>query len=94
MDQHTSETKDSGTAVLSISGMTCGGCAKTVMRVLSPVPGGSKVEVDLASARAVAASGARTEDLVGAVETAGYGAQLLNQDAAGVRDEYGRSGCR
>ncbi|HUY83616.1 MAG TPA: heavy metal-associated domain-containing protein, partial [Steroidobacteraceae bacterium] len=38
--------------VLTITGMACDGCAGTVTRVLSRVPGVRRAEVDLASGRA------------------------------------------
>jgi 4-hydroxy-tetrahydrodipicolinate synthase len=43
--------KDGGAVVLSISGMTCGGCASSVTRVLSKVPSVVSAEVDLGSGR-------------------------------------------
>jgi len=37
---------------LSVQGMTCGNCARSVERTLSSTPGVTKVSVDLPSARA------------------------------------------
>lgn len=37
---------------LSVRGMTCGNCARTVERKLASTPGVTKVTVDLASAQA------------------------------------------
>lgn len=65
-----------GPAVLAISGMSCGGCADTVKRVLSRVPGVTDAKVDFASSHAVVSGQAKPEDLIAAVEAAGYGAQL------------------
>lgn len=64
--------------VLSVTGMTCSGCANAVTGILSRVPGVSGVEVDLAAARAVVDGSPRLEDLVVAAEGAGFGAQLAD----------------
>ena len=64
-----------GFMALSISGMTCSGCVNTVTRVLSRVPGVASARVDLASGRAVVVGEARPEDLIAAVEAAGFEAQ-------------------
>ncbi len=65
-----------GRLVLSISGMTCGGCANTVKRLLSAVPGVTAVDVDLAGGRAEVAGSARGADLIAAVEAGGFDAAL------------------
>jgi copper chaperone CopZ len=65
-----------GPVVLAISGMTCGGCAGAVGRALSQVPGVSEARVDLAAGRATVTGSARAEDLVRAVEAAGFGGEL------------------
>jgi copper chaperone CopZ len=78
---------------LSVLGMTCAGCAKTVTRVLSGVPGVAGAKVDFASGRAVITGGARPEDLIAAITAAGYGAQPLQNPTTGERNERGRSGC-
>ena len=64
-----------GTSELRVSGMTCSGCADTVTRVLSRVPGVTGATVDFGSGRATVMGSARSEDLVAAVQAAGYGAQ-------------------
>jgi copper chaperone len=66
---------NAGSVALSISGMTCSGCANTVTRVLSRVPGVASAQVDLASGRAVVVGEARQQDLIAAVEAAGFEAQ-------------------
>ena len=81
MSDHGSSESGESTAVLSISGMTCEGYAKTVERVLSRVAGVASVRVDFASARATIAGCFRPEQLVGAVEAAGYGAKPLQENA-------------
>lgn len=65
-----------GRTVLAITGMTCGGCASTVTRVLQRVPGVTHAEVDLASARAQVEGSAAAADLVAAAEAAGFGATV------------------
>jgi copper chaperone CopZ len=65
-----------GPVVLAIAGMTCGGCAGAVGRALSQVPGVIEARVDLAGGRATVTGTARPEDLVRAVEAAGFGGEL------------------
>lgn len=76
---------NAGNVALSISGMTCSGCVKTVTRVLSGVAGVSSAQVDLASGRAVVSGEARLADLVAAVEAAGFEVQSAPGDAPGGR---------
>jgi copper chaperone CopZ len=73
--------ENGGAVVLSISGMTCGGCATSVMRVLSQVPGVASAKVDLAEARAIVAGTAPAAELIAAVRAAGYEA-VLSHDLA------------
>ena len=94
MRAHNSIEKIGGSVELSISGMTCGGCANTVTRVLSRVPGVSGVRVDVASGRALVEGTARPDDLIGAVQAAGFDAQLQRGDAgAGERNKRGHGCC-
>ncbi|MDE1923075.1 MAG: heavy-metal-associated domain-containing protein [Gammaproteobacteria bacterium] len=60
--------------VLSISGMTCAGCANTVKRLLTGVQGVTAVDVDLARGRAEVAGTAASADLIAAVEAGGFDA--------------------
>jgi copper chaperone CopZ len=62
--------------------MTCSACANAVMRVLSRIPGVAQAEVDLAAGRAVVSGPALPEELVAAVQAAGYGARLATGGAA------------
>ncbi|MDE2466150.1 MAG: heavy-metal-associated domain-containing protein [Alphaproteobacteria bacterium] len=80
----TSDTNQKGrpATVLSVSGMTCEGCANAVTRVLTKVPGVDAANVDIATGRASVTGTARTEDLIAAVMAAGYGAKLATTDAA------------
>ncbi len=62
--------------VLSVTGMTCGGCVNSVQKVLSAVPGVQSVEVTLTPGRArVVVDDARVDraTLVQAVVDAGFG---------------------
>ena len=56
--------------------MTCGGCTNTMKRVLSGVKGVVKVDVNLASECATVTGTAAAQDLIRAVEDAGFGARL------------------
>jgi Cu+-exporting ATPase len=67
---------------LSISGMTCAACVGHVERALNKVPGVLEASVNLATESArIAAVGVAPEQLIHAVEDAGYGA-VLTEEAA------------
>ena len=60
---------------LSVRGMTCGNCARSVERKLASTPGVSKVTVDLAGGNAAVeydAAVVQPEALAGAVRQLGY----------------------
>jgi copper chaperone len=62
--------------VLSVTGMTCGGCVSSVQKVLAALPGVQSVEVTLAPGQArVAVDPARIDRaaLVQAIVDAGFG---------------------
>ncbi|MGH8299611.1 MAG: heavy-metal-associated domain-containing protein [Steroidobacteraceae bacterium] len=67
-----SSNESAGAVVLAISGMTCGGCAGAVGRALSQVSGVAEARVDLAKGLATVTGTARAEDLIRAVEAAGF----------------------
>ena len=72
---------------LAIAGMTCATCAGRVERALSHVPGVTRVEVNLATEKAVVEGLAlRPAALIGAVQDAGYEADLLTGDAERERE--------
>ena len=71
-----SPNESAGPVVLAIAGMTCGGCAGAVGRALSQVPGVAEARVDLAKGQATVTGTARAEDLVRAVEAAGFAGGL------------------
>lgn len=58
----------------TVSGMTCGGCAKSVSRHISTLAGVTGVEVDVADGAVTVTSDAalETADVRRAVEQAGY----------------------
>lgn len=63
------------TITLNISGMTCGGCVKSVTRVLEELDGVAKAEVDLATASAKISfdpAKVQVSALTEAVENAGF----------------------
>jgi copper chaperone CopZ len=95
MDTHESSRAPAEDVTLSIAGMTCSGCANTVKRVLSRVPGVTRADVDHACGRATVSGTGLPEDLIAAVRAAGYGAQLSpNNASTGDRGEHGRNhGC-
>lgn len=61
---------------LSVTGMTCGGCVKTVERVLSRVPGVTGVSAELTSGSATVGGNAAQDELIAALRTAGYDAGI------------------
>ncbi|MBL8577002.1 MAG: heavy-metal-associated domain-containing protein [Mesorhizobium sp.] len=66
------------TVKLKIDGMTCGGCANAVSRVLSAAPAVTRVTVDLEAGSATLETSAEVDpaQLVAAVEDAGYDARV------------------
>lgn len=62
--------------VLTVSGMKSSSCADAVRRALLRVRGVIKAQVDIASDCVTVTSTARVEDLIEAIEAAGYGGQL------------------
>ena len=67
------------TVTLNIDGMTCGGCVKSVTRLLEGVEGVEKAEVSLENKNAVITfdeSKPDTDALIDAVEDGGYDVAL------------------
>jgi copper chaperone len=64
---------------LKIGGMECGGCVKSVQNALSRVPGVLSVQVSLEEEKAIlqASETIRLEQLIEAVEEAGFDAEPL-----------------
>jgi copper chaperone CopZ len=91
MNLQTSNHETGAALVLSVSGMTCGGCANTLTRVLARVPGVTRAEVDLASGRVQVLGTARADELLDAVRGAGYGAEISEDTRiSGDVNEYSR----
>jgi copper chaperone len=61
---------------LAVKGMTCGGCANAVTRVVRKADPEAIVNVDLASGRVEARTVADPAQLAAAITKAGYEAQL------------------
>ena len=61
----------------SITGMTCDGCVRSVQNVIQRIPGVKKAEVSLKNQEAdvTAEAGVNLEEVIQAVQSAGYGAQ-------------------
>ena len=58
--------------VLTVDGMTCSGCARSVEKAVMKVDPTARVSVDLASGHVDVTSDVRVADLVAAIEAAGY----------------------
>jgi copper chaperone CopZ len=79
---------------LAVTGMTCSGCARTIERVLSRVPGVISAKVDFDLGLAIVNGSTAPSELIKAIEKAGYGASVTKTSATkGQNDEHRRSGC-
>lgn len=79
---------------LAVGGMTCGGCAHTIERVLSRVSGVESASVDFDLGLAIINGSAAPSELIAAVEKAGYSASLAEANAPkGANNERRRGGC-
>lgn len=69
-----SDTTDARRSTYTVSGMTCGGCAKSVTRHISAVAGVTGVDVDMPTGTVTVTSDSPLEaaDVRAAVEQAGY----------------------
>lgn len=57
---------------LKVSGMTCGGCVKSVERAVAAAAPGAKVSVDLRSGEVTIDGAAAKQTVVSAIEGAGF----------------------
>ncbi len=62
---------------LKLKGLSCQNCAKHVEQALARVPGVERVKVSYPRAVAEIAGNAPLQELIKAVESAGYGAEPL-----------------
>ncbi|PWR23201.1 heavy-metal-associated domain-containing protein [Zavarzinia compransoris] len=60
--------------VLTVTGMTCGGCAKSVEKAVIRVAPDAGPKVDLAAGKVSFADGVDTAQVIQAIERAGFGA--------------------
>lgn len=65
---------------LLINGMSCASCVSRVQNALQKVPGVSQARVNLAERSALIMGTASAESLIQAVESAGYGAEAIEDD--------------
>ena len=65
---------------LLINGMSCASCVSRVQNALQAVPGVVQARVNLAERTALVMGSAAADDLVQAVEKAGYGAEAIEDD--------------
>ncbi|GAA3549418.1 heavy metal translocating P-type ATPase [Nocardioides daeguensis] len=86
MDTHTDPTTPAGgeqQVELALTGMTCASCANRIERKLNKLEGvTATVNYATEKAKVTYADGVSTDDLVAAVEAAGYGASLPKPPAA------------
>lgn len=68
---------------LSLEGMTCAGCVKSIEDAIKGVAGVARVDVNFGSRSALVTGGVVTQSLVQAIEDAGYGAsEVLDPEQA------------
>ena len=71
------------TLTLSIGGMTCGHCVKSVRSALEAVPGADVRSVSIGSAEVVLDASTSTEAVLAAVQDAGYDASVAASSPSG-----------
>lgn len=64
------------TTILNLEGLTCGHCVASTRKALEAVPGTTQVDVELS--KAMVQSSASSQQLIDAVEEAGYHAELAS----------------
>lgn len=72
---------DDDSQQLLLSGINCASCVTRVQNALQSVPGVTQARVNLAERTALVMGSASPQDLVQAVEKAGYGAEAIEDDA-------------
>lgn len=76
--------------LLTVTGMSCAGCVRTVETALNVVPGVASASVNFASQTAMVEGAASLETLVGAVHQAGYEATEFRNTSVEVQDQEAR----
>ncbi|SFH96923.1 Cu+-exporting ATPase [Modicisalibacter xianhensis] len=72
------ETQDSSDVVrLSLTGITCAGCVRTIQQALDDTPGVRRAEVNFGSRTAQVYGDANATQLIRSVVEAGYGAEVI-----------------
>lgn len=61
--------------VLTVTGMTCDGCVRTVKKLAEKADPGADIEVTLASGRVEIRSGTPADRFVAAIEAGGFGVE-------------------
>ena len=79
--------------VLTIPGMHCGGCAKTIEKALHGVPGVEVAKADPGRKIAEVAGSASAADRIAAVGAAGYEAEVSTTASAAVEQRPAKSKC-
>ncbi|MEE3608955.1 copper-translocating P-type ATPase [Avibacterium paragallinarum] len=67
--------------MLSLEGLSCAACVAKVQKALQAVPQVSQVQVNLAEQTALVSGNATPQSLVNAVQQAGYGAEVVEDQA-------------
>ena len=71
--------------ILTVKGMTCMGCVRSVKNVLEPVPGIAEVDVTLENGRVAIAydsAKARVDQFKEAIQDAGY--EVVGEESVGL----------
>lgn len=71
---------DEDSVQLLINGMSCASCVSKVQKALESVPGVAQARVNLAERSAMAFGNPKFDELVSAVEKAGYGAEIIQDE--------------
>lgn len=79
-DSEPSTASGGGQVALSVSGATCASCVNTIEKALMSVSGVTHAHMNLADNTATASGDADPDALVEAVESAGYGASVIEDE--------------
>lgn len=81
LDEQPNITPTDDSVQLLLDGMTCASCVSKVQKALNSVPGVENARVNLAERSALVTGTAVPEDLINAVIKAGYGAEIIQDEA-------------